>query len=156
MEKMSSGKQQEIWDEEHKNPKVLLQMEAKDVSGGVEKFFNFLKSTGEKNMQGVEMGCGKGRNAIWLAEQGEIQKMDAFDFSPAAIAEAKKRALEAGTDNKVEFKVQDATTPWPYADKSLDFAIDCFATTDIDSVQGRDFAATEFKRVLKDKGYLLV
>ena len=144
--------QQRIWDEEHKHPKVLLQMDSEDGSGGVKKFWDFLSQSGAKNLKGLEMGCGKGRNVIWLASQGV--DMYGFDFSPAAIEEATRRAEKAGATS-AHFDVMDATREWKYDSDSFDFAIDCFASTDIESPEGRAFAISELHRVLKSGGYLL-
>lgn len=44
----------------------------------------------------LDLGCGAGRNAIWLARQGF--DVDAVDLSPAAVAWATERAHEAGVD----------------------------------------------------------
>jgi len=52
---------------------------------------------------GLEVGCGKGTNAIWLAEQGF--RVTAIDVSPLAMAEAEKKAREHGSD--VTFHVGD-------------------------------------------------
>ena len=152
---VSHDKQKKLWEEEHKKPFVLLQMDQQDASSGVRKFFSWLTARNpSKNLVGIEMGCGKGRNSIWLAKQGV--KMAAFDFSENAIAEAKKRAEESNVDSKVEFVVQDATKQWHFDDGHFDFAIDCFASTDIESPDGRAFARDEFKRVLKSGSFLLV
>ncbi|MBX9743437.1 MAG: class I SAM-dependent methyltransferase [Chthoniobacterales bacterium] len=149
--------QQKIWEEEHKNPHVLLPMDSREASHGVSLFWNWLR---EKKLptplHGLEMGCGKGRNSIWLATQGVT--MTAFDFSRVAIEEAKKRSLEsrANQKNNPHFYIHDATQSWPLIDSSFDFAIDCFASTDIDSLKGRACARDELLRVLKPNGYLLV
>jgi SAM-dependent methyltransferase len=100
------------------------------------------------------MGCGKGRNVIWLAGQG-VEVMHGIDFADSAIAEATNRAEEAGVAAKCDFRVHDATTPWPFESDSLDFGIDCFASTDIVSPEGRSFAASEMHRVLRPGGFLL-
>jgi SAM-dependent methyltransferase len=44
----------------------------------------------------LDLGCGAGRNAIWLARHGF--DVDAVDLSPAAVAWATERAREAGVD----------------------------------------------------------
>jgi ubiquinone/menaquinone biosynthesis C-methylase UbiE len=130
-------------------------MDSNEASSGVLSFWDWLKSKGQiKNLRGVEMGCGKGRNSIWLAKQGA--NMTAFDFSSIAIDEAQKRAVVASVENNIQFVVQDATKIWPFENGSFDFAIDCFASTDIESIDGRSFARDEFLRVLKPGGYLLV
>lgn len=151
MKSISHEEQQKLWDEEHKKPYVLKQMDSDDASSGVRKFFDFLK---DKNVQsGLEMGCGKGRNVTWLAKRGVA--MHGFDFSPAAIEEAKKRSEEIGVSDKTSFLVQDATKRWAYEDNTFDFGVDCFASTDIESSEGRTFAISEMRRVLKPGGYLL-
>ena len=145
-------RQKKIWDEEHKNPYVLKQMDSAEPSGGVILFLAFLKQKGElKRLKGIEFGCGKGRNVICLGKQG-IQVVG-IDYSPVAIKEAKRRAKDV---KNVSFFVQDVTKKWKFNSKTFDFAVDCFATTDIESKKGRTFAVKEMKRVLKPKGYLLV
>lgn len=126
-------------------------MDSKDASSGVEKFWHYLESIDAPRTRGLEMGCGKGRNVIWLSGRGV--EMHGFDFSPSAVEEAKKRADEAGVH--AQFVVQDAIRPWGYQSNSFDFAIDCFASTDIESPEGRTFAVNEFRRVLKPGGHLL-
>ncbi|MFD8595494.1 class I SAM-dependent methyltransferase [Kitasatospora sp. NPDC059646] len=44
----------------------------------------------------LDLGCGPGRNAVFLAERGF--EVDAVDLSPAAVAWTRERAAEAGVD----------------------------------------------------------
>lgn len=53
----------------------------------------------------LDMGCGVGRHAIELARMGF--RLTGVDLSPGMIAEAQRRAREAGVD--VEWIVADAT-----------------------------------------------
>jgi ubiquinone/menaquinone biosynthesis C-methylase UbiE len=149
-------KQQQIWDKEHQQPHILLQMDSKEGSSGVKLFCDFLKNTNRRNLTGLEFGCGKGRNVIHMAQQDYIDHMSGFDFSPHAITTAKERAQEQGLDQKTTFVVADATQTWPYDTESLDFIIDCFASTDIESPQGRSTAITEMHRILKPGGLVCV
>ncbi len=139
-----------MWEQEHKNPTALKQMDSSEASNSVKKFWNFLVSNNFAHDSGLEMGCGKGRNVIWLAEQGV--QMHGFDFSQTAVAEAKRRAANV---ERVSFRVADATQTWPYKTNSFDFGIDCFTSTDIESSEGRAFAISEMPRVLKPGGLLL-
>src|ERR1700677_945354 len=52
----------------------------------------------------LDLGCGPGRNALYLASHGF--EVDAVDLSPVAIAWARERAREAGAD--VGFRCGDA------------------------------------------------
>ncbi|MEY9840933.1 class I SAM-dependent methyltransferase [Streptacidiphilus sp. EB103A] len=54
----------------------------------------------------LDLGCGPGRNALYLASRGF--RVDAVDLSPAAIAWAEERARESGTDADVRFRCGDA------------------------------------------------
>jgi cyclopropane fatty-acyl-phospholipid synthase-like methyltransferase len=53
----------------------------------------------------IDLGCGEGDNAIFLAQHGF--QVTGVDFSPAAIAKAKAKAQEAGAG--VDFRVDDLT-----------------------------------------------
>ncbi|GGY45755.1 class I SAM-dependent methyltransferase [Streptomyces djakartensis] len=53
----------------------------------------------------LDLGCGPGRNALYLAERGF--RVDAVDLAPAAVAWAGERARAAGVEN-VRFHCGDA------------------------------------------------
>lgn len=53
----------------------------------------------------IDLGCGVGDNAIFLARHGF--EVTAIDFAPSAVAKARQKAREAGVD--VEFLVDDLT-----------------------------------------------
>jgi len=71
----------------------------------------------------LELGCGQGRNAIYLAGLG--CSVDAVDFSPQAIDEARQRAEEAGC--RVNFRCSSIFEAG-LADGSYDLVYDsgCF------------------------------
>jgi ubiquinone/menaquinone biosynthesis C-methylase UbiE len=156
MARITHNEQKKKWNEEHSNPFALKQMDALKGSSALKPFVEFLEKEGKQNLVGVEMGCGKGRNVIWLAQQSIFQKVFGFDFSEVAIEESEKRAKKEGVFEKAHFDVMDATQPWKYESNFFDFGIDCTASTDIESVEGRKFSISEMYRVLKPGGYLLV
>lgn len=154
MPEINHAEQQRIWDEEHRHPLVLPQMDSSDPSSGVVAFVDWIEQNRLGTaLSGIELGCGKGRNVIGLAKLG--LNMTGIDFSPAAIKEAKRRAMRAGLSNRTNFQVHDATLKWPFLDDTFDFGIDCFATTDIENPIGRQFAVDELKRVIKPGGHIL-
>jgi SAM-dependent methyltransferase len=157
MQTITHEEQQERWEKEHQKPAVLLQMDSNDVSSGVSKFADWLTKQGIslQELRGMEMCCGKGRNVIWLASKGAL--VTGLDFSAAAISEARQRANQANVSNKAKFVSQDVTEPFKeIPPASLDFAIDCFGSTDIESAQGRMAALQNMIQVLKPGGYLMV
>jgi ubiquinone/menaquinone biosynthesis C-methylase UbiE len=156
MQTITHDEQQKRWEKEHRKPTVLLQMDSNDASSGVTKFLDWLgqNSLALEGLHGMEMCCGKGRNVIGLATKGVVAL--GLDFSPAAIKEAKLRARRAGVSDKASFMVQDVTKPFKVEPNSLDFAIDCFGSTDIESIEGRKAALDNLIQVLKPGGYLMV
>jgi SAM-dependent methyltransferase len=67
----------------------------------------------------LDIGCGLGDNAIYLAQQGH--SVTGLDISPTALITAERRAADAGVD--VRFAVADATTLDGYTD-AFDTVID--------------------------------
>ena len=59
----------------------------------------------------VDLACGEGRNAIWLASRG--RRVTATDFSDVAIDRARRLASERGVD--VDFVCEDVTEWAPEA-----------------------------------------
>lgn len=64
----------------------------------------------------LDLGCGPGRNALYLASLGF--QVDAVDLSPAAVAWAEERAHEAGADIRFHrgdaFELAEAELGGPY------------------------------------------
>jgi SAM-dependent methyltransferase len=70
-----------------RDPNRFLVAEAADLSPG----------------RALDLACGEGRNAIWLAERG--WRVTAVDFSEVAIAKARERAAQDGSE--VDFHCLD-------------------------------------------------
>lgn len=68
----------------------------------------------------LELGCGTGASAAWLAQQGF--EITAVDLSPQAIERARQRADAAGVS--VRFLVVDVLTPPPELAGPFDFFFD--------------------------------
>ena len=72
----------------------------------------------------LEVGCGTGSNALWLAEQGF--QVTAVDISPAAVALAEERAKEQGLE--CIFQAEDFLKGCSLEPKAFNFLFDrgCF------------------------------
>ena len=68
----------------------------------------------------LELGCGTGANAVWLAQQGF--DVTALDLSTRAVERALRRADEAGVP--VRFLVADVLNPPPELVGPFDFFFD--------------------------------
>jgi SAM-dependent methyltransferase len=90
------------WDTKAPNENVITWQEGGLVRGDV-----------------LDVGCGFGDNAIYLAENGH--NVTGLDISPTALITAERRAKDAGVD--VKFAVADSTKLEGYTD-AFDTVID--------------------------------
>lgn len=70
----------------------------------------------------LDVACGEGRNAIWLAEQG--WHATGVDFSAVALDKARKLAASRGVEDRVEWRQADLRTEdWVPAASAFDLVI---------------------------------
>jgi trans-aconitate methyltransferase len=65
----------------------------------------------------VDLGCGEGADAIWLARQGWT--VLGVDISDTAVTRARGAALEAGVDGRATFEARDLATWEPSGEVDL-------------------------------------
>lgn len=67
----------------------------------------------------LDLGCGQGRNALWLASQGH--EVTGLDLSPIAIAQATEIAQAAGME--ATFAAVDLATDWQPLPNAYDLIV---------------------------------
>jgi SAM-dependent methyltransferase len=107
------------WETVYRTTSSALPWEEKVVPQAVEQWGGLL-SPGDS---ALDIGCGRGQNAISLGLSGI--HVDGVDFSPAAIAAARKAAARARVDF-VRFTVADILTFMPDAPYDLVFDYSVF------------------------------
>ena len=95
----------------------------------------------------LEIGCGTGKNTVWLAEIGE--RVLALDFSGGMLA----RACGKVQAQHVTFEVADLTKPWPCPDQSIDLVV---CNLVLEHIHDLDFIFEQTARVLKAGGHFFV
>ena len=98
----------------------------------------------DPDMTVLELACGSGQLTFRLA--GKVKYLEATDFSPNMIAEARKQFVPAN----LHLSVQDATN-LPYKDESFDAVVIANA---LHIMPEPDKAMAEIYRVLKPGGLL--
>lgn len=78
----------------------------------------------------LDLGCGEGGDAIWLAEQGWT--VVAVDVSDTALARARAAAAEHGVAGRVEFAQHDLTSSFPEGPFDLVSACFLHSTVEMD------------------------
>lgn len=100
-----------------------------------------------RGLSTLDLGCGTGRHALWLASAGA--SVTAVDFSEGMLAEARRKP---GAD-AVRFVVHDLHTPLPFADGAFDLVVSGLVLEHLREL-GRFFA--EARRVVKPGGRAVV
>lgn len=110
----------------------------------------FLAGSINRPARAIDLGCGTGSDAVFLAEQGI--DVIGIDFSATALEQAKRRAAQHGV--QVEWLEGDVLDI-PLADGSIDLALDRGCLHHLTTNDQRRYAI-EVARILKPGGSLLV
>lgn len=148
-------KQQEIWEAEHARLETLPSYVSSEPSSGVLHFKGWLER--EKLLPPrklVDIGCGKGRNAVYLAKAG--YEVFGMDYVQQALDEAEKLGEENNVSSLLHFHRAEIDSPWPFEDEFFDLALDCFSSIDIETTKGREVCRDEMLRTLKPGGHAFV
>lgn len=95
----------------------------------------------------LEIGCGTGKNTVFLSQIGE--QVHALDFSEGMIANARKKV----TTGNVKFAMADLTEKWPCENKAYDLIV---CNLVLEHIEDLSFIFSEAFRVLKAKGRFLI
>jgi len=144
--------QQLIWSKEHQSPSSFKKIHSESPSEPVIDFGQFLNSVSltANNTRILDIGCGKGRNSLYLAQN--CFAVTGVDFIESAVKEAKLRAKNLKL--KANFSTLDITQSWPFADNSFNALIDCNTTICVPDPD-RSQAIAEIYRCLSPNGYYL-
>lgn len=98
-------------------------------------------------LRALDLGCGTGRHAIWLAGAGA--EVTAVDFSEGMLAEAKSKPGAEG----VKFIQHDLHQPLPFADGEFDLIVSGLVLEHLSDLA--PFYA-EARRVLNPNGHAII
>jgi SAM-dependent methyltransferase len=98
--------------------------------------------TPHSHHRAVDLGCGTGANAVYLAEHGF--EVVGVDFSPVALAKAERRARQTGVSCR--FVAGDLTGDLTDLDGTFDLVLD-FGTLDDLAPAGRRAMADNVRRL---------
>lgn len=146
--------QKKIWEQEHAASLLMPTLARIEASSMVVEFINFLEKNKIAMKTAIDIGCGKGRNSLFLASRGV--QIAAVDYISTALQELSTRAQHFKLQQLIDPMEAALDQPWPFADNSFDIAIDCFSSIDIETLSGRENYRAELKRCLKPLGMALV
>ena len=95
----------------------------------------------------LEIGCGTGKNTVFLAQIGE--NVHAVDFSQGMMERAKEKVQA----ENVRFSMMDITHKWNFEDGSFDLIV---CNLVLEHIQDLAFIFAEAARTLEEKGRFFV
>lgn len=148
-----------FWDKEYAGETKNFSL-SEEPSEDVVKFTRWLEREYKgqhpinKKTQFVDVGCGNGRNAFFLAENFGAQGVG-FDISEEAIRQANNKLKKTSPTPNLTFLVQNLNEGIPVEDNSQDFVIDAVASHVL-TLNERIFFRNEVVRVLTTGSYLFL
>ncbi|MBI2476521.1 MAG: class I SAM-dependent methyltransferase [Candidatus Taylorbacteria bacterium] len=153
MKRRFNGKDRKFWNVEYKtaNHLALSDKPSEDLvkfTRWLERQYGktFLNKTGSV----LDLGCGNGRNLIYLARTFGVKGVG-FDISSEAVAQAKRTS--AGLP--IEYRTQSIANPLPLAAESQTLALDMMTSHFLNALD-RQNLLSEIARVLKPNGWLFL
>lgn len=95
----------------------------------------------------IELGCGTGKNTVWLSANAET--LLGLDFSVEMLKQAKEKIKS----DKVKFQFADLTRKWDVADESADL-ISCSLV--LEHISDLDFIFNEASKKLTSEGLFYI
>ncbi len=150
-----------FWNKEYTNTAHLAL--STEPSEDLVKFTRFLMRQSGKELLNVtrsfvDLGCGNGRNSLFLYSEFGMRGLG-YDLSSEAVHAARNAAaalqVESGAETPfpVEFTVRDLREPIPLPDTSTTLALDMMSSHVLKRDE-REALRTEILRVLKPGGWL--
>ena len=102
----------------------------------------------------VDVGCGKGRNSLYMAAHG--LHVTALDFTPNAVRALDVAAKAQGLEALIRSHVHDVTEPWPMEAFSADLVVDTFCFKHIAPHEARVVYKENLLRVLRGRAHYLI
>ena len=95
----------------------------------------------------LEIGCGTGKNTVFLAEIG--RRVEAVDFSEGMIEKAKEKVRK----ENVRFSLMDITPPWQFGDRAFDLIV---CSLVLEHIQDLSRVFVEAARTLQPGGMFFI
>lgn len=142
-----------FWDQEYTKAEHLALSE--EASGDLKKFCRWMERRDKRTLlnattSAIDLGCGNGRNLVYLAESYGMRGIG-YDSSSAAIKEAQR----LGAGHKLEFQTRSMAGPLTVADETQSLALDMMSSHFLKQAE-RTFLRDEIHRVLKPGGFLFM
>jgi ubiquinone/menaquinone biosynthesis C-methylase UbiE len=145
--------QQTAWNNEYRNAQGVPTSTRTTPSSAVKKLLDYIaKHEPNLGKEVIDLGCGIGRNALYLAKQG--YHVMAVDFAESAIEKFRIMLEDKPEADNIQLQQLNLAETLPFSDNSFDVATDIVTTMTLtpDELPALE---KELRRVIKPKGLFL-
>jgi SAM-dependent methyltransferase len=141
----------ELWSDEYQRKGIPSSYRTEPTQAVID-FASLLSKLNYESHSAIDLGCGTGRNAFFLAKKG--LEVVALDWVATNVAEINAKALE----HRLRLKAfcQSVVDPWPVETESLDIAIDIFCYKHLVDKQQQAIYRQHLLSALRKGGYYLL
>lgn len=125
-----------------------------EPSGSVAEFTDFLAGRHVCAGTALDLGCGTGRNSLFLARRGF--DVHSIELVPELIDALRVQAGSLGLAAQLQVHCQSVADPWLVRSCSIDVAIDTFCYKHQVTSEGKAAYRRELARVMKPGGFYLL
>ena len=112
----------ESWEREYTKGGIPSSVRT-EPSGAVVDFFNNCVGRGAVG-HALDIGCGSGRNSLFIAERGF--RVQSIDYAKSQIEALKRSVTALNLVDRVDPILADIRTSWPVVEASVDVVVDAF------------------------------
>lgn len=141
------------WADEYKKKGIPSSIR-EEPSGSVAAFVCKLPRKFSRNGSALDIGCGTGRNSLYLAEQGF--DVSSIDFLPDVVQRLRIQSQSRGLSSYIHTYCANVTEVWPFDNDAFDIAIDTFCYKHQVTDEGKRIYRQELARVLRKGGFYLL
>lgn len=125
-----------------------------EPSGTLVDSLALLESAGFRGQIAIDIGCGTGRNSLYLAGKG--YSVYSFDLVQCLVDRLKEQAEHYNMAGRIHAFCQSATHQWPLPDNICDLAIDTFCFKHLITSDEQRVYQRELGRVLRPGGFFIL
>lgn len=142
------------WEKEYQ--KQLLVTKDDRPQNFLVQFIKYLKKEKKfpiNDLKILDLGCGTGRNANYLAEKGN--QVVGVDIAANALKIGEERAQKLGLESAVKYLCQSIGAELPFADNDFDLILDITSSNSLNDFE-RGIYLKECQRVLRPGGFMIL
>jgi SAM-dependent methyltransferase len=145
--------QRAAWEKEYVDIQGVMSSTSTEPSDDVRHLMEYIAGHHlEVGKRAIDLGCGAGRYAIYLAEHG--YDVMAVDFAEPALEKLRLAITGTEYEPRVTVRPADLTQPLPFPDDRFDLAVDMTASTSLDWPHLQAFEQ-EVRRIVRPGGLLI-